>query len=127
MPNLQDLTEVAHLWGGDLQLSATGDVARVSDAERSKQRVLRRLLTNPGSYLSHVNYGGGVPASVGAILDIGKTKTLIRGQMLLEASVAQSPPPSVDVFQIADGVQVDISYIALPTRQPATLSFSVAT
>ncbi len=126
MPNLQDLTEVAHFWGGDLQLSATGDLARVSDAERSKQRVLRRLLTNPGSYLSHVGYGAGVPSKVGAVLDLGKIKALVRGQMLLEASVAKSPPPSVEVFQIADGVQVNVSYIALPTRQPATLSFSVS-
>ena len=126
MPNLQDLTDVAHLWGGDLQLSATGDLARVSNADRSKQRVLRRLLTNPGSYLTHANYGAGVPASVGKILDLAKTTALIRGQMLMEASVAQSPPPNINVFQITDGVQVDISYIALPTRQPATLSFSVS-
>ena len=125
MPNLLDVDDIAHFWGGDLQLSATGGLARVNLVERSKQRVLRRLLTNPGSYLAHPTYGAGIPKLVGTVLDLGKIKALIRGQMLMEASVAKTPEPTVDVGAITDGVMVKIAYTSLPTRQPASLSFSV--
>jgi hypothetical protein len=124
---LNVLDGVSHWFGSDLTLSPTGDIARVNRTDRSKQRVFRRLMTNPGEYVFHPNYGAGVPAQVGGIIDLAKIKALIRGQMLLEASVSQNPEPDVSVQLIANGVAVSIRYTALPDKQPVALSFDVST
>jgi hypothetical protein len=122
----QQLDDLAHIWGNDLQVSPAGDFARVNGLERSKQRVMRRLLTNPGDYKQHPTYGAGLAAYVGQVLNIAKLTALVRGQMLLEASVGRSPEPVVNLVQIPNGIEVDISYTALPDRQPVLLSFTVS-
>lgn len=120
------LNDVAHIWGNDLQLSPTGDLLLSSGADRSKQRVLRRLLTNSGDYLDHTRYGGGIPASVGALLNVPTQRAKITAQMKLERSVAQTPtPPKVTLNAIPSGVSAFISYTALPDSQPVVLSFDV--
>lgn len=126
MASLTHLDDVGHVWGSDLQLSQTGDLARVSGLERSNDRVLRRLMTNVTEYVWHPPYGAGIPARVGTILDLAEIRALIRTQMALEASVSQADPITVTATQIANGVSVFLSYIALPDRQPVTLSFDVS-
>lgn len=136
MADLTALADVGHVWGSDIQRSPTGDLARVSGAERSKERVFRRLMTNPatsrpngatsGDYIFHPTYGAGIPAMIGQVLDIAKLTARIRGQMLLEASVARAPAPNVTVTEIVGGVSVDLAYVALPDRQPVSLSFDVS-
>lgn len=125
MADLTALCDVSHLWGGDVGLSPSGDLARVTRADRSVQRVLRRLLTNPGDYTFHPNYGAGLPARVGTNLDVAEISALIREQMALEPSVAQTPAPTIKVTPIQNGVSVSIVYVALPDRQPVPLSFDV--
>jgi len=125
MADLTALDDVGHYWGGDVILGLTGDFSRASHADRSKQRVLRRLLTNPGDYIFHPAYGAGLPKLVGQAIDLPKTQALIRGQMLLEASVAKSPGPTIKARLIPGGLSVAISYTVLPDRQPVSLSFSV--
>ncbi len=127
--NLTDLTEVAHWWGSDLQLSSTGDVATVGVGQsgqitKSNQRVMRRLMTNPGQYLSEQSYGAGVPEQIGMPLDVPKVQALISGQMQLEASVQQSPAPDVTVTSLQDGVDVSAAYTVAPQAIPAVLSFT---
>ena len=126
MTTLTALDDVDHLWGGDVGLTQTGDLARVNGADRSKQRVLRRLMTNPGDYAFHPEYGAGLPAKVGAILDLAEIRALVRNQMLLEASVSQADPITVAANALDDGVSIDLDYIALPDRQPVSLSFDVS-
>lgn len=124
MPDLQDVADVAHWWGQDLQLSPTGDLAAVIQADRSRQRVLRRLMTNAGDYLFEPTYGAGVPGYIGANENDAKIKANISGQMQLEQSVSQSPAPQVSISQIANGVSADINYIVAPEQVPASLSFT---
>lgn len=126
MPDLVDLNDVGHLWGADIRLSSTGDLSLVSGSDRSKERVLRRLLTNPGEYLFSMPYGGGVPAQIGKIADNAKISANIQGQMKIEPSVSQSVAPTVAVTDTAQGVAVAISYIAAPDQTPAALSFTVS-
>lgn len=125
MASLNLLNDVGHFWGGDLLLSASGDLSRVDTAERSRQRVLRRLLTNPGDYTFHPEYGGGLPKRVGGRLDPAEIAAVIRQQMRLEASVAQDPQPSVQVQLILNGIAVAVRYVVLPDLTPVTLSFSL--
>lgn len=126
--NLTDLTEVAHWWGADLLLSPSGDLAVVgqgqqSQIDKSNQRCLRRLMTNPGEYLFEPGYGAGVPGQIGELLDEPKVKALITGQMQMEGSVQQTPPPEVAVSAITDGVSVSVAYTVAPEAIPAVLSF----
>lgn len=121
-PILEDL---GHVWGGDLAVSPSGDVGRVSAATRSQQRVLRRLMTSQGDYLFEPDYGAGLPKRVGSLLNLTEIRTAIRGQMLREPSVARTPAPTVVVRQITGGVAVAVQYVALPDRQPVSLAFDV--
>ena len=120
------MTDLYHYIGADLGLSPTGDLRPVSGLDLGKQRVLRRLMTNPGDYLFHPDYGAGLGAKVGSVTNVGELTALIRGQMLLEEAVAQSPAPVIAVTPINDGVSVYIQYTDAPSGQLATLSFDVS-
>ncbi len=125
MADLTTLTGVSHYYGGDVALGPTGDLGRVNGLERSKQRVLRRLLTNPGDYIFHPTYGAGLGRYVGKVVDVAAIAVLIRGQMALERSVSQSPPPTIKASLIPNGIAVSVAYVALPDRQPVALAFEV--
>ncbi len=118
--------DLSHFIGADLSISATGDVQSCTDTTRGQQRVLRRLLTNPGDYVFHPNYGAGLSKYVGQLADLQKVKALIRGQMLLEESVAKLPEPDIQVKTIAGGIAVSIKYVDALTKQPASLNFNVS-
>jgi hypothetical protein len=127
------MTTLADLYnyiGGDLATSGTGDLQTVTDTLRGQQRVLRRLLTNPGDYIFHPTYGAGLPSYVGRVANIAEITALVRGQMLLEDAVAKSPAPSIAVAPIPSpaggGFSVTIQYTDAPTGQPVTLSFDVS-
>lgn len=126
MQTLTALQDIDHTWGSDVALTPTGDFGRVSGLDRSKQRVLRRLMTPIKGYLFHRDYGGGLPERIGTILNLAEIRALIRTQMQLEASVSRASPIKVGVSQITNGVSVDLAYTALPDRQPVALSFDVS-
>ena len=119
------MNEISHLVGSDLTLSTTGDLAAASGLPRSQQRILRRLMTNPGDYIFHQDYGAGLPRFVGLPLNISEIRALIRSQMLLEESVRRLPEPQVSVVAIPDGIAVAISYVDAESSAPAALSFNV--
>ena len=91
------MTEISHRWGADLGLSASGDLALASGAEAAEQRILRRLLTNPGDYIWHPDYGAGLGRFVGQPADPQRIAAVARRQVLLEDSVARIPEPRVSV------------------------------
>lgn len=125
------LNDLDHYWGNDIAASPTGDLGTVDSVARGQQRILRRLLTNPGDALGppdypfHPEYGAGLPRLVGTVTDLASIKALIRGQILLEDSVARLPEPDITVNAITGGVSVYIRYTDAASRTPATLSFSV--
>jgi hypothetical protein len=130
------LTDIDHFWGGDLGLGATGDLGTAQSTNRGQQRVLRRLLTNPRAVLPdgtvlppdcpwHPNYGAGLPRFVGLAVDPAEIVALIRGQILLEDSVAATPAPQITVSTITNGLAVSIRYTDAATGTPAVLSFNV--
>lgn len=119
------LVDINHYFGSDISTSATGDMAQASGTTRGTQRVLRRLLTNPGDYIFHPEYGAGLARYIGAILNIEEIKALIIGQMALEESVSQFPEPDVRITSIQGGISVYIRYTDKESSSQATLSFNV--
>ena len=124
------LNDVAHFWGGDIGVSATGDLQLVSGHSRSQQRILRRLNTNRGSYIGQNSYGASLPQFIGQNADAAEIAAVTQSQMLLEDSVSPSPPPVVTVNQSPNGLQDAISetinYTDGPSNQPTVLAFTVS-
>ncbi len=89
------MADIAHVVGSDLAVGPTGDLAIVDLADWTQQRVLRRLLTNPGGYIWQLTYGAGLPIMVGTTVSVQQTAAIIRRQIGLEAAVSQQPEPVV--------------------------------
>lgn len=121
----QQLNDVNHWVGGDIGTYPTGDIGLVNADTRTQQRIVRRLVTNPGDYIFHPTYGAGLPQKIGQALDVGALRGLIRAQVKQEEGVAQTPEPQVDVAAITNGVSVHIRYTSAITRRPVTLKFNV--
>lgn len=125
-----NLSDINQIFSSDLSVSNKGSLATVDTTQRGQQRVLRRLLTNPGEYIFHPEYGAGLPQWIGRTADLGEMRALIRGQMLLEPSVAKSPESQVTVAPIPNasggGFAVSIKYQDADTSAPVSLNFNVA-
>jgi hypothetical protein len=123
------LFDFDHYIGGDMSASNTGGIGVVGGTVRGQQRVLRRLLTNPGDYIFEPNYGAGLPQWIGQVADLGKLRALILGQMLLEPSVAANPSPTVDLSQLPNtqggGFSVALAYTDAASGEAVALSFNV--
>lgn len=89
------VADLAHVFGEDLQLGPSGDLALVADNMETQQRVLHRLLTSAGSYIWQLSYGAGLPALIGSVASQQQIAAIIRAQMSYEASVAATPEPGV--------------------------------
>jgi phage baseplate assembly protein W len=114
------------LWGNDFSAGPTGDIALTSGTSLGQQRVLRRLLTNPGDYIWQPTYGAGLAQFVGTPVDPLAIRAVIRSQIFKEQAVSRVPEPLIDVQGNADGsVMVRISYVDSTTRSTEVLSFQV--
>jgi len=89
------MADIAHVIGSDLATGPTGDLAVVDSSDWTQQRILRRLLTNPGSYIWQLAYGAGLPVMLGTIISAQQVSATIRRQLSLEAAVSQQPEPSI--------------------------------
>jgi hypothetical protein len=136
----QDLTIMP---SGDLMvcrgIEPTGSVTPSSATVEGEQRVLRRLLTSPGTYIWHLEYGAGLPQFVGHTVQTrfltpgekpdtlpSQIDALIISQMLLEDTVSRDPLPSVASTSRADGtLSVNISYADNRVGRIVTLGFDI--
>ena len=120
------MPDLAHQFGADLQATPAGDAATVEGPLLGQQRVLRRLLTNPGDYLWQHDYGAGLGRFVGAPIDLARIKGAIRGQIFREAAVARTPEPAIEVQQSGPGtVYVTVRYTDAPSGATQRLGFTV--
>ncbi len=118
--------DLHHVWTGDLTASGTGDLVLAGGGALGTERVLRRLLTNPGAYIWHPGYGAGLGQFVGQPADPRAIAALIRTQMVREAAVAQSPEPVIEVRTDLPGqLAVSIRYADAETAVAQTLNFQV--
>ena len=120
------MADLSHTWGGDLALSQTGDLALSDGPQGGTERVLRRLLTNPGGYLWHLRYGAGLASFVGTPAAAPSIAAAARRQLFLDGAVSADPSPAVDVStDNAGSLFLQIRYADAATAQPQTLTTTV--
>jgi phage baseplate assembly protein W len=120
------MADLWHQFGSDLAAAANGDLATVIGSAFGQQRVLRRLLTNPGDYIWQPDYGAGLAQFIGQPVDVAAIQGRIGSQVFLEAAVARSPEPMIDVQADEAGrVFAQVTYSDATTGQTQVLSFSV--
>jgi hypothetical protein len=123
------VADALHQWGSDLMISSSGDISVVSGPLLGQQRVLRRLLTNPGDYIWQMNYEAGLARFIGQPTNALQIRAVVRSQIFKEATVARQPEPVIDV-EVAPGggagtVYISIRYVDADTSETQILSFSV--
>jgi phage baseplate assembly protein W len=120
------MPDLFHQYGGDLAIAPGGDLASVTGTLLGQQRVLRRLLTNPGDYLWNPSYGAGLGQFVGQPANAARIRSVIRSQIFQEAAVARQPEPTIDVRVAPSGtVTVQVMYADSTSGQSQVLSFTV--
>lgn len=120
------MSDLHHAWAGDLSAGPTGDLATVSGPALGTERVLRRLLTNPGDYIWQPGYGAGLARFVGQPADPAAIRALIREQMLREPAVAPVPEPVIAVQSDPGGtLSVQVRYADADTADAQTLSIEL--
>ena len=110
-------------------IGPSGDISLVSGPLLGQQRVLRRLLTNPGDYIWQIDYGAGLARFIGQPTNALQIRAVVRSQIFKEATVARQPEPVIDV-EVAPGgvagtVYVNVRYVDADTSEMQILSFSI--
>lgn len=124
------MPDLSHQWGSDLLLSPSGDIGQADGVLLNRQRILRRLLTNPGDYMWSPDYGAGLGRFIGQPASELRIRAEIRSQVFKEPSVARNPEPIIDI-NISPGGQaglilVLLRYVDAQAAATQTLSFSVS-
>ncbi len=118
--------DLAHQFGSDLAVGPTGDLATVSGPGLGQQRVLRRLLTNPGDYIWQLGYGAGLARFVGQPADATRIRAVVRSQIFRETAVARTPESVVEVVSDGAGtVSAQVSYADADTGATQLLGFTL--
>jgi hypothetical protein len=119
--------DIFHQWGSDLSIGSGGDLALASGSDTISQRVFRRLLTNPGDYLWHLDYGGGLGQFVGTPARAADIEAIVRTQLALESAVPSTPSPQI-IATIADAangyVVATVTYADPSSAAPVQLNIS---
>jgi phage baseplate assembly protein W len=113
-------------WGQDLSTTPSGDLALVDDIALTEQRIIRRLLTNPGDYLWHPEYGAGLPRYIGQAVPPSTIEMAVMAQILQEQTVARNPAPKVTAKIAPDQISLTINYWSATSGAPQLLEFDVS-
>ena len=90
-------------WEGDLSVGPSGDIGVAPGQTEVQQRIVRRLLTNPGDYIWHASYGAGLGSYVGKPYSPTLIEGTILSQLQREILVAAHPSPTVQTTQSVAG------------------------
>lgn len=119
------MMDVSLDWSGDVAAGPGGDLATVTGTDAVAQRIYRRLLTNIGEYIWHLDYGASLGLFVGIPVNPDGIAAVIRSQMLLEPGVPTSPPPVVSaavVDQVNGIVTTNIIFADPATSNPVSIA-----
>jgi phage baseplate assembly protein W len=91
------MADISLEWNADFALTADGDLMLVDGSDETRQSIIRRLLTNAGSYIWATEYGASLPARIGRVAREKTIAAIVRAQIALEATVASVPVPKTTV------------------------------
>jgi hypothetical protein len=116
-------------WGEDLSVGVSGDIGVALVQAEVQQRLVRRLLTNPGEYVWHVDYGAGLGSYVGERYSPGFIEGAVLNELQLEALVAGTPAPMVQTNLSVTGpfstISVAIQYQVAGTSTPDFITLNL--
>lgn len=115
-------------WNTDLSLTPSGDLALVDGDDFVRQRIIRRLFTAAQGYVFHLDYGAGMLQKIGGLFTPQQIEAVVRSQLILEDSVAKSPPARISVAwdKTAPGTQIIlITYTDAPSGRQISLTISI--
>jgi len=122
------MPDLALIFGTDLLPSNSGDLTLFSAGDYATQRVVRRLLTNPGDYIWQPAYGAGLAAFIGQPTNVATIAAVSRLQMRLEPIVAQSPEPVVTITATDDGaVYETVQFVSTATDEALSVLVGMST
>ncbi len=120
------MNDATLVWGGDLVIGPTGDIALASGGTLGQQRVLRRLLTNENDYVWNPDYGAGLGQFVGAVTNEREIVGIIKSQIFEETAVSRQPDPAVAAEAFPNGsVYLEINYVNALNGSTQSLTFTV--
>jgi hypothetical protein len=126
------MADLFQWYGSDFLVDVNGDLMSVSGATWTQQRIVRRLLTPPNTYLFHPEYGAGLGRFIGENLSpdlYQEIRNLIVTQIFLEAAVAKNPKPiiTLSILNVLENtvLNVAIEYFDLIDQKTVYLSFNV--
>jgi hypothetical protein len=120
------MNDATLVWGGDLAVGPTGDIALASGGTLGQQRVLRRLLTNEDDYVWNPEYGAGLGQFVGKVVNEREIVGMIKSQIFAESAVARQPDPAVAAETFPNGsVYLEINYVDALDGGTQSLTFTV--
>jgi len=114
-------------WNADLSLGPSGDISVVRVHACAQQRIIRRLLTNPGDYIWHVDYGAGLGSYVGDPYPRSSIKSLVLNQLTLESLVMMTPSIKIQTNQSSSdppstiSITVQYQVVGAPTANSVVL------
>ncbi len=120
------MADISHDFGQDIEFDPSGDVATATGPDLGRQRILRRLLTNPGEYIWHGLYRAGLARFLGQPTSAQSISSIARGQIFKEASVTRNPSPSIVVTKnTTGGVVLSIQYVDREAKKTVALTAPV--
>jgi hypothetical protein len=120
------MTDIWLDWQDDFRVSPQGGLVFVDGDDEARQRLMRRLCTAVKGYIWHPEYGAGLPQKIGDPWLPSEVEAICRSQVNMEASVAISPPPRVNVAEVIPGmVSIDIQYISAQTGLAVQFNITV--
>lgn len=130
---MSTVSDIDHYFGNDIGVTPSGDIALVTNHDRTVERVIRRLLTAPASafgsgYAWEPDYGAGLPQKVGQEnIDPDAVRATVLSQLLIEPTVARIPIPGVTVTQSPGGstITLNVTYTDI-SGTPQSFGFDLA-
>jgi hypothetical protein len=120
------MIDLQQLIGSDFDITDNGNIVLARAEQAGQERVLRRLLSNPGSYYWHLEYGAGLARYLGKPLVEARIRGTILQQIQLEKAVSKIPPPKVTIQSYPDNTIVaTVIYVDSETNLRSMLTVPI--